>query len=426
MRGHRGTLVRSLLAAALMATAAGQANDHSAHAGSSVRSSQKITLTLWYWNRSIDDALLAQVGKEFPNISLQAEKIGGDYNSKLRTTLAGQTDLPDIVGLNNDISVYYPDETQFANLLDLGAGAVKTEYLGWKWDAGIAPDGRMLGFPMDTGPTALFYRADLFKKAGLPTDPQKVSALLATWDAYLRTGQTLQAAVPGAHMLDNITNVFMQVMAQSPRQYEDVAGHYIAAQAHVRRAWDLAVQAHRLHLSATAAGFTTDWNAAISTGKVASFVGAVWMKDVLRDAAPTTAGEWRVARAPGGAGNNGGSFLGIPAASPHPKEAFAVIRWLEAPRQQLQAYADIDLFPSAPGIYHTATLDHPEPFYGGPKTTDVFAASAERVKPAYFSPAYDTINAVFQLELLNIDALDKNPHRAWNDAQHEITRELSH
>src|SRR5438874_11730308 len=69
----------------------------------------KITLMLWYWNRSIDDSILAQVSRQFPNITLQAEKIGGDYNAKLRTTLAGHSDVPDIVGLNSDIATFFPD-----------------------------------------------------------------------------------------------------------------------------------------------------------------------------------------------------------------------------------------------------------------------------------------------------------------------------
>ncbi|KAF6615885.1 carbohydrate ABC transporter substrate-binding protein, partial [Paenibacillus sp. EKM208P] len=49
---------------------------------------KKITLTLWYWNRSIDDELLAQAEKQFPNIELKTQKIGGDFKAKLKTTLA--------------------------------------------------------------------------------------------------------------------------------------------------------------------------------------------------------------------------------------------------------------------------------------------------------------------------------------------------
>src|SRR5919201_3912830 len=213
----------------------------------------KITLMLWYWNRSIDDSILAQVSQRFPNVTLQAVKIGGDYNAKLRTALAGQSQVPDIVGLNADISTYFPDEDQFVNLLDYGAGAVRREYLDWKWKEGIAPDGRMIGFPMDTGPTALFYRVDLYKKAGLPTDPRQVATKLARWDDYFKAGKKLQAALPGTYMLPNINMVFTQVMAQSPTQYENRAGRFIGNQGAAKQAWNLAVKDHQMGLSAKAA-----------------------------------------------------------------------------------------------------------------------------------------------------------------------------
>jgi cellobiose transport system substrate-binding protein len=386
----------------------------------------KITLMLWYWNRSIDDSILAQVSRRFPNITLQAVKIGGDYNAKLRTSLAGQSQVPDIVGLNADIATYFPDEDQFVNLLDYGAGAVRHKYLDWKWKEGIAPDGRMIGFPMDTGPTALFYRVDLFKKAGLPTDPRQVATKLATWDDYFNAGKKLQAALPGVYMLPNINMVFTQVMAQSPTQYKNREGQFIGNQGAAKKAWDLAVKAHQMGLSAKAQNYSNDWNAAVDRGKIASFVGAVWMKQILQDAAPDTAGKWHVAPAPGGAGNNGGSFLGVTRYSQHPKEAFEVIKWLQSPPNQLRAYVDIALFPSTPSVYSNPQMDHPEPFYGGQKTTEVFGESAKHVKPAYFSPDDDIINTVYQQQITNIDTQNANPHRAWQATLHEVQRALSH
>ncbi len=426
MHGQRGMLARSLMAAALLTVIVGQSGYHVARAGSGARASQPITLTLWYWNRSISDALLTQAATQFPTITIQAEKIGGDYNAKLRTALAGQTDVPDIVGLNSDVSTFFPDESQFVNLLDAGAGAVKSQYLGWKWQQGIAPDGKMIAFPMDTGPTALFYRADLFQKAGLPTDPGRVSAMMPTWDAYVQAGKKLQAALPGVHMLDNLNTVFTQIMAQSPQQYEDQAGRFIGDQAPVRRAWDLAAKAHDMGLSAATPGFTPDWNAAIANGKIASFVGAVWMEAILSDAAPATAGHWRVALAPGGAGNNGGSFLAVTTYSQHPKEALAVIMWLESPRNQLRGYTDLALFPSTPSAYSSPAMNQAQSFYGGQDTTTVFAQSARNVKPAYFGPDYDIVNAVFQQGITNIDALNERPQQSWQDTMNEVQRELSH
>lgn len=107
---------------------------------------QKVTLTLWYWNRSIDDKLIAKAKEKFPNIELTAQKIGGDFKAKLKTTLAARSGEPDIVALNDWIMELFPSEDRFYNLYDLGAGDVEDQYLDWKWKQGVTPGGQMIGF----------------------------------------------------------------------------------------------------------------------------------------------------------------------------------------------------------------------------------------------------------------------------------------
>ena len=54
----------------------------------------------------------------------------------------------------------------------------------------VSADGSsVIGIPTDVGGMALCYRTDLFKAAGLPTDPAAVSALWPTWDDFIKTGQ---------------------------------------------------------------------------------------------------------------------------------------------------------------------------------------------------------------------------------------------
>lgn len=412
------------LAGAALLTAAGCGSG----TGSSGAKNGRVTVNLWYWSGSIDDKILAKVDDNFPNVHLVASKIGGDFKSKLLTSLAGRAYVPDITGINSDISTYFPDADQFFDLYKLGAKKVQHLYLDWKWKQGVTPQGRMIGFPMDTGPTALFYRVDKFKQAGLPTQPDQVSKRINTWEDYLSTGKEFQSKLPNTHMADDINMVFTQVMAQSPKQYMDPEGRFIGDQAHVKNAWDLAVKAFQMGLLASTATFTTDWNAAMSSGAVASFVGAVWMMNSLQQAAPKTSGKWMVTRAPGGAGNNGGSFLAIPIESPYPKEAFEVIRWVQSPSHQEQSYNDpgVSLFPSAPGVFGHAAMQKPNKFFSGQRTVQVFGKSAKNVKPIYFGPGYDIINPIYGQELTNVETQHKDPNKAWNDALDEIKRQLTH
>jgi cellobiose transport system substrate-binding protein len=285
----------------------------------------------------------------------------------------------------------------------------------------------MIAFPMDTGPTALYYRADLFQKASLPTDPAAVSAKLATWDNFLNAAEQMKQATNGkVYLTDSMYSIFSEILGQIGKGYFDPSGHYIGNQEHVKQAWDTAIKFHQMGLSpAIDSPPATDWNASISSGTIAAFVGAVWEQKYLMQAGPETTGRWRVARAPGGDGNNGGSFIGITKYSQHAKEAFEIIKWLQSPQNQLRSFLNENLFPSTPGVFSNSKMVDHAPFFGGENITAIFTQAAAHVKPTYFDPQNNLVDTIFKAELQNVDALNKDPNTAWNDAQREIQRELS-
>jgi cellobiose transport system substrate-binding protein len=248
--------------------------------------------------------------------------------------------------------------------------------------------------------------------------------MLNSWKSYVAVGVKLKQKT-GSYMVDNIENVFTQVLAQNKDKFFDENDHYIGDGPTVKKAWDIAVEFNKLGLSAKIDGWTTDWNASMNNGKVATFVGAVWMKDILKDAAPDTKGLWHVANTPEGPGNNGGSFIGIMASSPHKKEAYEVIKWLMSPDNQLKNYLDVDLYPSAIGALNNEKMNRPEPFFGNQNTNIVFKAAAQKVPNTYFGENYTTINNIFTNQLELVEHNGKDPNQAWKDAQAKAKRELS-
>lgn len=385
-------------------------------------------LSMWCWTGSVNDDLIAQAEKGIAGTSkkLSMTRIGGDYKTKVLTSLAGKSLVPDIIGINDDVATYFPNADQFHDLNELGADKLKGDFLEWKWKLGITPDNKMMAFPMDTGPTALFYRRDIFEKAGLPTEPADVAAAAPDWERYIEVGKKAKQAVPGSAITDNITSVFLYALAQLPQRFMTADGQYLADGEHIRKAWDLAVRVVKEGLSANAQDGSTDANAVVTNGRLVAFVGAVWWAQLgPKNAAPKTKGLWRVTPAPGGAGNRGGSFLAITKYCKDPEAAFAFISWLESSKNQAQSFLDPVLFPSTPASYTDSRLAAPDPFFGGQQIVDVFADSAKKYPGAYFSP-YDTIiGDALKAELVNIEIGSKTSDRAWRDAQHQIDRELT-
>jgi cellobiose transport system substrate-binding protein len=373
-------------------------------------------LTLWYWGGGLSDKVVADAKKRYASkISLTSAQIGGDFKQKLLTTMTGGRSVPDITGIKGeDMASFLPDADRFLDLNALGAKKVAAQYLPWKWKLGESTDGKQIGFPIDIGPTAMFYREDLFAKAGLPTDPTAVAAQVKTWDDYLALGAELHKAVPRTLLVNNAGAVFNVAVGQGTQRFVDRNNHFIGDQDHIRAAWDLSVRPYTAGLDAKIND--NSWNAAIGNGTLGTELGAAWHALDIEQAAPATKGKWRVAPMPGGPSNNGGSFLALPRQCRNPQEAFAVMTWLLDAANQARGFTDAALFPSAPAAYDLPALTNGDPFFGGQKVIDVFGPAAKGIPIAYEAPADAAVAAPYYTELTNIEAKGKKPDDAWRDA----------
>ncbi|MEV6236092.1 extracellular solute-binding protein [Lentzea sp. NPDC051838] len=408
--------------AALAATALG------AGACSSPTTANPGRLTLWYSTNSVSEKLLADAVRRFPAQKLTPSKVSGELNQRLLAALSGEAYLPDITLLGDGISTYFSAADRFADLNALGAREDEPRYLPWKWQAGRSPDGVQIGFPIDIGPAALYYRHDLFGEAGLPTEPEAVAAALSSWDDYFEFAKRVKDKLPGRYLVTDTKMVFTYSLAQEKQKYLDRQNRYLADQSQVRRAWDRAVQAFRMGLTAGYAGSATgegvDRLAAWNNGKEVSFVNASWITGNLKLSAPGTSGKWRVCSPPGGPGNQGGSFLAITKYCPDPHGAYEIVKWLLSPENQAAAYQELGLFPSSPAAFDDPQALAPEEFFGGQVTMEVFGKIAEKVQPVYFSPYDISISDIYTDELTNVESAGKDPDQAWEDAETAVERLL--
>ncbi|MCL6631837.1 MAG: ABC transporter substrate-binding protein [Alicyclobacillus herbarius] len=388
--------------------------------------SGKITLTLWYWNDSIDDNLLKQVDKAFPNVHLQAEKIGGNFESKLIAAMYAD-DAPDITAINSAdfIATMVKDYNQFVNLNQFPeVRQAKKLYLGWKWNLASTPDHKyQVAIPMDTGPVVLYYNTKVFKKAGLPTSPEAVSKKLKTWQNYIQAGEQIKAKT-GVPLVDNLTTVYNAALNQGKKYYftSDMKPIYEHNPV-VQNAWNLAVEFHQKGLSADIDEWTTAWSAAAHHDGFASFIGASWMVPQLQQS-DSRQGVWRVAAAPGGAADLGGSFIGVTKDCKYPELAAKIILWLQNPEHQAYAYHTLGLYPSTPSAFTKPIMNQPSPYFGGENINQYFAASDKAIDIGFQSPYDSTVNNYFTQELALVAHNNKNPNAAWADAIAEINDQM--
>ncbi|WP_405553922.1 extracellular solute-binding protein [Streptomyces canus] len=418
---------RGLLRAGLGGTAAtalgGLATGCAVPTGSTGRN-----MVLWYWSGGLSDTVVKNARARYgSSVNLDAIQIGGQYRSKLITTITGRAHIPDIAGLKGeDMAAYLPNADQFIDLRTLGAEKYKSQYLSWKWDQGIADDGTMVGFPIDCGPVGHFYQYEIFRRAGLPYEPDDVTNELDTWEKFFDAGVQLGKRVPGAKLLTDINSVFGNVVEQGAKRYVDKDRHFIGDQEHVRRAWALAVEAKQRRIVSDLVSGTPDQLSAIQDGKLPSQLNASWASFDIKNGVPKTKGRWRVAQMPVRPANSGGSFLSITKACREPEQAFEIITWILNASNQAQGYVDAGLFPSTPASYGLKQMQEPDPFFGGQVTTDVFGPAAQQIVVAYNSPFDVALGQPIKDEIKNVGVLGKDPKKAWSDAMSKCRRIAKH
>jgi cellobiose transport system substrate-binding protein len=427
MAERRGSVSRRRLLGGAAALGLGGATGLLGGCGSNVSiSPDPHELVLWYWARSISPTLLGQAASQIPETTarLRADLIGGTFDTKLRTSLAGGAYIPDITAVNSNCALYFPNEDLFTDLNTLGAEQRRADFFDWKWALGTAPSGRQVFWPMDTGPTGLYYRSDIFEKAGLPSSPEEVGAATRSWDELVELAAKLRTDADVALTTTALIWFNQVINASEVRWFDrDDTPVFTDADSTVRRAWDIAVAAVR-------AGGTgnlqtaTDQNAGWVGGQVAGHVEAVWWAEILADTAPDTAGKWRLADQPDRPGNSGGSFLGVPATAKDPEAAFAFLSWLTTPEHQAASFNEIQLFPSSPASFTGGTIRSESDFFGDQDALSFFSRAAKSVPLTYVSP-YENQTTAFTTELTNVESGGKDANQAWDDAVAETSRILA-
>lgn len=168
-----------------------------------------IELEMWCWQSSVNEELVAQIEQAIPGVRVNMNKFNSEnMEEKVLTALASDSPLPDILVMDDWVNNILPDADKFYNLMDepFLAEQYEDQYVEWKWKNAMTGDGeKLIAIPIDAGPTAMYYRTDLFEAAGLPTDPEEVAELMSDWDGALEAAKQMKEKT-GVSMFDFTKN----------------------------------------------------------------------------------------------------------------------------------------------------------------------------------------------------------------------------
>ncbi|MGH3729583.1 MAG: extracellular solute-binding protein [Micromonosporaceae bacterium] len=349
-----------------------------------------------------------------------------DHHKNLAAHLATNAGAADIEAIEEGwLGQFKAQPTRFQNLNDLGADKIRKRWPDWKWQASVSKDGAQIGLGTDVGGMAMCYRTDLFAKAGLPTERDKVSALWPDWDGYIATGKKFAAAkVPGAAFFDGPGVMYRSILGQAEIGLYDSSDKVVVeSNPAVRGAYDKTIEAIEAGLSAKIAAWSPAWNAGFQKGRFATIGCPSWMMAYIQEQAKNASGKWDIAKVPGGSGNWGGSYLTLPKQGKNAKEAYKLISWLTAPEQQAKVFRSKGNFPSTSTLYDDPVItDYTNPFFNDAPVGKIYSESVSTMKAQYLGPKAGDMNTAIINALTRVEQGKQSPDAAWDKALSEIKK----
>lgn len=368
----------------------------------------KVNLTFWQWVPGADKAV-ALWNKTHPDIHVTMLNIpGGNAGgyAKMHAALKAGT-APDLAQVEYQEVPSFLLDKGLTELTSAGAAQYKDKFTGWQWQQ-CEYDGHVYCIPQASGPMGFFYRADLFKQAGIAKPP-------ATWAEYEQDAITIHKHNPKQYIgtfPPGNSAWFTALAWQAGAKWFGTSGNSWKVNIDNPQTEKVAQYWDRLRTEGvikTEPDFANGWYKDLQTGAISGWVSAQWGDAILQGNAPKTAGKWRVAPMPQwtagdtASANWGGSSTAVLAGSKHVKEAEQFAVWLNTDPQSIDLLVKGGYgWPAATAGFQGSALDQPSAFFGGQAyNKDVFAASDKNIDETWgwiptIDQAYQHLDDGFQ------------------------------
>ena len=374
------------------------------------------TITVATFNEFGYEGLIDEWNAANDDIKIEQVKVGtwDDAKANLYTKLAAGSGLSDIEAIEGDaMPAILAEQGAFEDLTD---DEIDGRWLPWVEEKTLNADGQMIGYATDIGPEGICYRADLFKKAGLPTDREEVAGLMGTWDDYFALGEEFIKKVPDTAWYDSSGGLAQAMLNQVANPFETDDNTVEVENDELKAVWADVTGNIDKGLSTKLPQWGDDWTASFQNDGFATMACPGWMLGVVEGNAEGVKG-WDIANVfPGGGGNWGGSFLTVPSQGENVEEAKEVAAWLTAPEQQVKAFAAKGTFPcQVEALESDEVTSATNAFFNDAPTGQILAerAQAVTVQP-YKGPKYSDILQAFQAAVLRVDDGSQDAAESWD------------
>lgn len=384
------------------------------------------TITIWSWDVALAhlQAEAEKFNEIYPDVEFNFEEMGvSQVYSKITTCLQSGIGLPDIVSLEGEQMAKFGEK--FPDKFVDFTGEINTDdFLPVKVSE-CTVGGKIVAYPWDAGPCAMFYRTDIFEQAGINVEN------IVTWDDFIEAGKTIKEKT-GVAMMPLATarkdTIYRMLLMELGGFYFDEAGNTVVNSEESVRAMEMVQKIYQADITVNDNSWD-DFIAALTGDKIACVPEAVWLAGSIKDAAPDQTGKWGVMDLPrfdkeaeAQGASNGGSVLAVPASSESQKAAIEFVKFAMTDSDgNVEGFTNYGLYPSYIPALDSEVFKEGDEFFGGQKIYDLFNEIGKKVPKcnytSNFAEAIDlSKNAVSKVTLDGSDT-----QTVMNGLQEEMT-----
>ncbi|MEA1974442.1 MAG: extracellular solute-binding protein [Bacillota bacterium] len=384
-------------------------------------------ITIWSWDvaaKSLEYAA-SNFKKIHPNVNIIIDDLGNSQvYDKLTTSLATNSGLPDVVTIEGErISGFakkFPDSfVDFTSIIN------KDKFLSVKISE-ASVDNSIMAYPWDGAPAGIFYRTDLFKKAGINAND------INTWSDFIDAGVKM-----------NEIGVKMIPIAASRNDtlfrfiYNQLGGYYFDKDGNTTLNTKNAIKAMSIVKEMYDAEITYDnvnWDGLVTAskeGKVATVANAVWWAGTLQSECTETAGNWAVMPLPKASENssttsiNGGSSLMVPKGGGNSKVASEFVKFAMTDIDSIvYSFKEYGLYPSYIPAFENEIFNEEVEYFGGQKIWKLFAELGKKVPQLNFTENFGEANDLVVDGQSRILLEDASVEETLNKLQEELVNKF--
>lgn len=350
------------------------------------------TVTVWGWDES--EMLVDWTESSVPGIEINfVTTQQSDLLSKITTTLAAGTQMPDIVWLEIGSRGKEFSLDCWEILTDAPYNLDKEIFTDDQIPVAVNEQGDMLGIPVGPTPTGMAYKRPLAKQYLGTDDPSEVFSMIETWDDFVNVGKMVKEKSGGkVNMLAGLGDVAQVLRNQYVIPY--VIDNKVNVKEALTPVFNQLIAFKKAGIVGTNVAGSASFYASYADDISIFYCAPQWAPRWVIKPNDESVGRWAMTQLPGGSVNWGGAVWSIPKTALNKSGAFAILKLYTTHDSAVQRRA-IDCFSALKSTYEDPDFyTMPDEYFAGQDVNKLFAQtiipSVKQKDVRHVSP-YDSV-----------------------------------